>query len=40
MILKNYYKNPVLETFGNLDSEVSELVFDSRKVTENSCMLQ
>ena len=37
MILsKLLHKIPVLETFGNLDSEVSELVFDSRKVTEGS----
>ena len=30
------HKIPVLETFGNLNSEVSEIVFDSRKVTEGS----
>ena len=37
MILnKLLHKIPVLETFGNLDSEVSEIVFDSRKVTEGS----
>ena len=30
------HKIPVLETFGNLHSEVSEIVFDSRKATEGS----
>ena len=30
------HKIPVLETFGNLNSEVTEIVFDSRKVTEGS----
>ena len=32
------HKIPVLETFGNLNSEVSEIVFDSRKVTEGSAL--
>ena len=40
MILsKLLHKIPVLETFGNLDLEVSELVFDSRKVPKVRCML-
>ncbi len=30
------HKIPVIETFGNIDSEVSELTFDSRKVTDGS----
>lgn len=37
MVLSNLlHKIPVLETFGNLNSEVTEIVFDSRKATEGS----
>ncbi|MDO5616095.1 MAG: UDP-N-acetylmuramoyl-L-alanyl-D-glutamate--2,6-diaminopimelate ligase [Cruoricaptor ignavus] len=35
-LLDLLHKIPVLETFGTLEKEISEVVFDSRKVTENA----